>query len=364
MKIISLTAGIAAAALLAASCTSDANSWQIKGNISGLTEADALILEGNNQGYWYQIDTIATGKDGKFDYRHPAQGYPDIYRLRVGSEMVYFPIDSIETISISGSMPDFASNHTLAGSPQAERIATVDSLILAATRRGGANAVAADSLLKRRLSEIILLDPADIVAYYIVSKSVGNRQLFNPAVKADRAIIGAVANAYYESRPADPRTNYLKNLYIAARPSSQTPLQVDAKVIGAFEIDLYDPKGRRHSLLDLSRQGKAVILNFTAYAADWSPAFNVELNNVYSKYKDSGLEIYQVAVDVDEYSWKEAAKNLPWITVLNNIADGGRTLREYNVGALPTTFVINRNGEIVERVLSVEDLEPAVRKAL
>ncbi len=364
MKYISLTVSALAMAMMAVSCATDSDKWHIKGSIEGLSDSDALLLEGSNQGYWYLIDTIVPGKNGKFEYAHEPQGYPDIYRLRVGSEMIYFPIDSTETVTVTATLPSAGNSHTLTGSPEAARMTTVDSLINATAARVGAAGVTTDSLLKQRLNQIMLADPSGIAAYYIVSKRIGNRPLYNAANRTDRRFIGAVANAYAEKRPDDPRTNYLKNLYLSNRPSSSTPLTIEAKQIGAFEIELFDPKGKSHSLLDLAANGKATILSFTAYAADWSPAFNFELNKIYSKYKGDGLEIYQVSVDTDEYAWKEAAKNLPWITVLNNISDGGRVLRDYNVGSLPTTFVINRNGEIVERVLDIDDLEPAVRKAL
>ncbi|WP_286332061.1 hypothetical protein [Duncaniella freteri] len=39
-------------------------------------------------------------------------------------------------------------------------------------------------------------------------------------------------------------------------------------------------------------------------------------------------------------------------------------LQQYNVGSLPTTFVFNRNGELVQRVLDIADLDSAVAKCL
>ena len=118
------------------------------------------------------------------------------------------------------------------------------------------------------------------------------------------------------------------------------------------------------SLLDITSKGHPVILSFTAYGSEWSPMFNVELNKVYEKYRGQGLEIYQVSMDTDEYNWKQVAKNLPWITVLNNLNDGAKVLRQYNVNSLPTTFVFNRSGELVERVLNIADLDKAVAKTL
>ncbi|MCM1163887.1 MAG: AhpC/TSA family protein [Muribaculaceae bacterium] len=354
------TAAAAALCALCISCSSDSDKWGVKGTISGLSETDAIILEGNNQGYWYFIDSIKADKDGRFAYSHAPLGYPDIYRLRVADKSIYFPIDSIETVTVNASMPDITTSYTLSGTPQAENLARVDSMIAASAAQLGSQSVATDMTLKRQLGQMLLADPAGIVTYYIISKSIDGRPLFNPADRMDNRYIGAVANAFNERRPNDPRTNYLKNLFISNRKSSSTSEKtLQANLVGAFNIELYDNKGVKHSLLDLSKQGKVALLSFTAYGAEWSPAFNVELNKLYQKYKDSGFEIYQVSLDDNEYAWKEAAKNLPWITVLNDISNR-KALNDYNVTVLPTTFVINRNGEIVERVLSVEDLDRAV----
>ena len=42
---------------LLASC-SGGNKWHLDGKISGLGEDDIVVLEGNNQGYWYPMDTL------------------------------------------------------------------------------------------------------------------------------------------------------------------------------------------------------------------------------------------------------------------------------------------------------------------
>lgn len=358
-----LSPAVAALALSATlalgSCSGGGSKWQVKGHIEGATDTTAVILEGHNQGYWYTIDTIRPSKNGDFKYSHEPQGYPDIYRLRVGEGSVYFPIDSIETVTVEAALPDIARNHSIGGTDQAETLAQVDSLLEDARGRLGLKAMLTDGDVKRQLGQLILKDPSGIVAYYIVSKSVEGRPLFNPSMKLDHRYIGAVANAFNEKRRNDPRTKYLTNLFMANRQRS-TLNSVEAKVIGAFDINLFDPEGVEHSLLDIAGQGKVVLLNFTTYGADWSPAFNVELNRIYDKYKDRGFEIYQVSMDTNDYAWKQAARNLPWVTVLNNLATGSETLRNYNVSVVPTTFVINRDGEIVERVLSVDDLDRAV----
>lgn len=353
-------------ATLAVSCSNNGPQWHLNGSIEGLSDDDNIILEANNQGYWYVVDTIAASKDGKLDYAGEVHGYPDIFRLRVGESSVYFPIDSIETVTINATAPDIAANHKLSGSPQAVNLAKVDSMLTTMAAAKGVKAMVNDEGLKRQLAQMILADPAGVVSYYIISKTIDGTPLYNPSVAMDHRIIGAVANSFNTRRPEDPRTNYLTSLFLRNRRQSISSegTKMEARLIKAFEIDLYDHTGKRHSLLELTESGRPVILSFTAYNADWSPAFNVELNKVYTKYHPQGLEIYQVSVDEDEYTWEQAAKNLPWITVYNNVSDGGKVLRQYNVGQVPTTFVFNRDGELVERVLDIADLDSAVAKVM
>lgn len=352
--------------VLTVSC-GNSNQWHLEGRIDGLGEKDLVVLEGNNQGYWYPMDTIEVRGNGSFSYSREAQGYPDIYRLRIGEKSLYFPIDSIETISLSAQAPDIDVNHSLSGTPQAENLERVDSLLRAEVSSAGAQAVTANASLKRELGKMILADPAGIVPYYIISKRVGGQPLFNPVVKEDLRIIGAVANAFNEQRPSDPRTTYLRNLFISNRPKSGKINEENvayANEVRAFDINLFDNEGKKHSLLDLTSKGNVVILNFTAYTAQESPAFNVMLNKVYEKYHSQGLEIFQVAFDDDEYAWKQTAKNLPWITVLNGAADGDKALRDYNVGSLPAIFIFDRNGDVVERVTDLNTLDSSVARRL
>ncbi|MCM1077816.1 MAG: AhpC/TSA family protein [Bacteroides sp.] len=350
---------------LLASC-SGGNKWHIDGKITGLGENDIVVLEGNNQGYWYPMDTIEVSSNGSYSYSREAQGYPDIYRLRVGDKSVYFPIDSIESVTLSAEAPDIDVNYTLGGSQQAESLVRVDSMLRASADKGGAASVVNDTVLKRNLGQMIVADPAGIVTYYIINKKIAGKPLFNPAVKSDLRMIGAVANSFNERRPSDPRTGYLRKLFLDHRPKG-TP-QGDGNLVAyevrAFDIKLYDNTGKEHSLLDETSKGNVVLLNFTAYTAEDSPAFNVALNNIYEKYKSRGFEIFQVAFDEDEYAWKQTAKNLPWITVLNGPADGDKALRDYNVGALPAIFIFDRNGDVVERVSEISRLEQAVSSRL
>ena len=85
------------------------------------------------------------------------------------------------------------------------------------------------------------------------------------------------------------------------------------------------------------------------------------LNDIYQQYHSKGLTIYQVSVDQDNVAWRQAAQNLPWITVFEPMSIDSQSVGAYNVNGIPTTFII-RNSEIVERVEDASQLKQIVAK--
>lgn len=356
----------AAAALLLASCAHDR--WTAEGYLTGAEDKPVVLEAPNALGQWYPVDTVTATKGGLFKISGDAPGHPEVYRLTVDGKSVYFPIDSIEQVKVEADLTDLSGTTRLSGSESADKLQQVNDLIAKVVAEQGEAAVAYDPALKRALAEIILRDPSGIAAYYTIFRRVGRTPLYNPAERGDLRMIGAVANAFSEKRPADPRTAMLSQLYLAnRRAAGYTSAAADtiaAQVVVLPEIALYDRDGKVTSLNEVASHGKVVILNFTAYSSETSPAYNIELANVYKAYADRGLEIYQVSFDPDEYQWRQSARNLPWVTVYNSPKDGDAALRTYNVGAIPVSFVINRRGELAERVENPAQLSSTVARYL
>ena len=68
-----------------------------------------------------------------------------------------------------------------------------------------------------------------------------------------------------------------------------------------------------------------------------------------------------MSLDQDNVLWRQAAKNLPWITVYDPMSIDSQNVGNYNVNGIPTTFII-KNGEIVERVEDATRLKAAVAR--
>ena len=359
MKKIILSMSLAAALF---SC-GNGNEYKVSGTVAGSAE-EKLVLQRPVQGAWLTVDTIETDKTGEFEFSNPAPKFPEVLRLGRNGKYIYFPVDSIDQISIQADTSAFDTSYRLAGTVNAVWMMQVDSIsrILAAKPSD----TAAREAAKRQLAVRILEDPSSVVAYYTVNKIINSEPLFSINNKADGRVIGAVANAYHTNKPNDPRTELLTAMFYTGRrqtTSQSAPRDtIYADQTQYIEIDLIDKAGRHNKLSDVAGHGKVVLLNFTTYLADESPALNALLAEIYRQHAAAGFEIYQVGYDENEFNWKNAAKNLPWTTVYDPSGLQSPLLLKYNIGTLPAIFIINRKGEIVERITDINKLKTTVAK--
>lgn len=149
------------------------------------------------------------------------------------------------------------------------------------------------------------------------------------------------------------------------RASQVKPLEIPMDKVeetSIIDIPLRDENGNLHHLTDL--KGKVVLIDFTVYGASESGARNLLLREVYNKYKEQGLEIYQISLDTDEHFWKTAADNLPWICVRDPQGPYSTFLRLYGVSQLPASFLVNRSNELSLRIGADTDLDAEIKKLL
>ena len=351
--------------LLVALVACNSNQFHVEGTIEGATDTTTLVLEQSSNGEWVIVDSVEMGKDGKFSVSAPAPAVPNIYQLRCGNQAICFPIDSLDHLTINAKLPNFAIDYTISGSEHAEQVMKIDKEAMQFA--GGKGTAAELQAWKDQLSRQIAADPGGIVAYYTINKYIDGKPLFDPLNDNDLRIIGAVANSFNSFRPDDPRTDYLVNLLLDGqrrrRAASAKSDTVYADVASLIDIKLQDYHGKEYSLAKVAADNRVVLLDFTAYTADFAPQMNKLLNDIYQSYHNRGLTIYQVSVDQDNVGWRQAAENLPWITVFDPMSINSKTIGAYNVTGIPTTFII-KGGDIVERIEDPTRLKAAVAKYL
>jgi peroxiredoxin len=124
--------------------------------------------------------------------------------------------------------------------------------------------------------------------------------------------------------------------------------------IGRFAppIELPDLLGRKVSLESL--RGSVVLLNFWSTACPTCRAGLPSLNRLSASMGDKGLQVVSVAIDPSDTTVREyALKNNITFTVLLD-PDKATLSDSYREQGLPVTYLIDRNGVIVEKFNGLE----------
>jgi peroxiredoxin len=384
MKHIFKAAAVVLAALSVASCNN--NKFTVEGQISGAKDSvlyfENVGLEGINV-----LDSVKLSDAGDFSFSQDANQAPEFYRLRIADQIINVSIDSTETVQIKGQYPGMASNYTVSGSDncdkirelalkqidlQAKAIALQSNTELGIVKANDSIQTLIDAYKDEVKRNYIYKEPYKAYAYFALFQAIGNYLIFNPRNnKDDIKAFAAVATSWDTYYPHAERGQNLHNIAIEGMKnqriveSQNADIQVDASKVqeaGVLDIVLLDNKGVQRHLTDL--KGQVVLLDFHIFAMDDSPARIITLRELYNKYHAQGLEIFQVSLDPDEHFWKQQTAALPWINVRDEDGVNSSRLTLYNIQAVPDFFIIDRGNNLVKRAAQIKDLEAEIKALL
>jgi peroxiredoxin len=384
MKHIFKAAAVVLAALSVASCNN--NKFTVEGQISGAKDSvlyfENVGLEGINV-----LDSVKLSDAGDFSFSQDANQAPEFYRLRIADQIINVSIDSTETVQVKGQYPGMASNYTVSGSDncdkirelalkqidlQAKAIALQSNTELGIVKANDSIQTLIDAYKDEVKRNYIYKEPYKAYAYFALFQAIGNYLIFNPRNnKDDIKAFAAVATSWDTYYPHVERGQNLHNIAIEGMKnqriveSQNADIQVDASKVqeaGVLDIALLDNKGVQRHLTDL--KGQVVLLDFHIFAMDDSPARIITLRELYNKYHAQGLEIFQVSLDSDEHFWKQQTAALPWINVRDEDGVNSSRLTLYNIQAVPDFFIIDRGNNLVKRAAQIKDLEAEIKALL
>lgn len=132
----------------------------------------------------------------------------------------------------------------------------------------------------------------------------------------------------------------------------------------APEISLPDPNGNIISLSSL--RGKYVLIDFWASWCGPCRRENPNVVRVYKEYKDKGLEIYGVSLDMNKGLWLQAieADQLTWKHVSDLAYWNSVVVPTYEINGIPATFLLDKDGKIIAKNLRGEALESKLKEVL
>lgn len=357
----------------------------IEGNITGAADT-VLYLEHLTLGEGaVAIDSIRLKEDGAFCFRKEAADAPEFYRLRIGGQAINLGIDSTETVMVTADMKDMSFGYSVEGSGTCDTIRLLCIKLAELERKARRISADRNYTLQERDSMINILveqyktevklaymqnhyDAA--YSYYACFQTLGTQLVFDPVHnKSDLTWMHAVANAWNEKFPTSQRTENLCNIIQECRRRQAKPREIvldidDDKVqeLGIIDMTFPDINGQERTLSSL--RGNVVLLDFTAFSMDGSTERTLLLRELYGKYHERGLEIYQVSLDPSVHLWKQRCEALPWVSVYCEEGLESDMLRLYNVQQLPCFFLIDRNCDLQARQEDIADLEQAIESML
>jgi len=112
-----------------------------------------------------------------------------------------------------------------------------------------------------------------------------------------------------------------------------------------------------------SLKGKVVLLDFWASWCGPCRSSNKELTKLYPKYKSKGFEILGVSLDDEPAKWRSAiAKDkITWLQVNEPGGWDAKTAMNWEISAIPTSFLIDKEGKLLAMDLSGKELEKAIK---
>ena len=366
------------------SACNNSSDFTVKGVVAG-ADGQLMYLENVGISNVVTLDSIKLAPGGKFKFTEKRPEYPDFYRLRLNNQLINFAVDSTETISFVADAGTFATSYSVEGSENSKAIKAItlaqldanqaisrlrkeyeDKMISDTTYR--MKVLAAADAYKEVARKYIYSAPMSTAAYFALFQQIDGLLFFDLYDRKDVKAYGAVATSYNHTYPESPRSKHLYNLTVQSMKvlRAQRPVDysnVETKEISFLDIELPDVRGEVVKLSTVA-PGKVVLINFTAYQTEWSPALNMALGELYTKYHDQGLEIYQVSLDSDFHFWRNGASNLPWVTVHDPQSVYSQVAGLYNVKQLPALFILDRKGNLVKRVEDVKKLEADVKAVL
>ncbi|MGQ1946121.1 redoxin domain-containing protein [Geofilum sp. OHC36d9] len=344
---------------LMASCST--NSYKINGTLEDGVSGKVFLKKIAMQGV-EEVDT-ADVVEGKFAFEGSAE-YPELYLLFFEDQKKPFAFflengtisitgksDSLDEAKIEGSkMADLFAKFN-DDVPHQDKVESMRNEFMTAQQNG--DQATMQSLMADM--QTIIQEQQDYYRDFVKANSTN-------AVGAFLALNMAQALSYDEldSLLTSLKTNLGDHPYVAQLEQIMEPMKAQQEAEAKLAIGeaapgftLTDINGKEVTLESL--RGKYVLLDFWA---SWCRPCRMENPNLVKAYEQFGgdnFEIVSISLDKAEEDWKKAVEEdkLSW-TLLHD-ADGA-IANNYAVQSIPSTWLLDKEGVIIEKQLRGEEL--------
>jgi thiol-disulfide isomerase/thioredoxin len=332
------------------------SSFKIKGNINSIKSGRAILSE---MGFSNTkvVDTVEI-ENGKFEFEGNVRE-KGIYRISIDNGVNYFIIlDNGSEIELSAATTN--DKYTITGSAESEYINKFNNYLLAS------NQLITDFLdIQKQNNFNDSIDKA-----YKAESNLLVTQLFNGVRNFIDTCHSPLA-ALYAIAYLDPTKDYLTYNKLTLRLEKELPQSIYTKefkelnnrfvdnIIGHpfKEIEYPDLKNRIIKLSAL--KGQWILLDFWASWCKPCRMDNPSLVNAYNLFKEKNFTIFSVSLDKNAGAWYDAVvkDKLAWPTHVSELKEWESSVcKDYGINQIPTNYLINPEGIIVEKDLHGEEL--------
>jgi len=367
-------------AIAGVSCNSTRT--EISGLIRGGEEI-SLTLERLDVNRTSVVDSLKTGKDGSFSIRLRLEE-PELFILKNNKgALINLLVNPGDRLFVQSSLASFGSNYEVRGSEESEGIRmlvehlnqtrkNLDSLQLVAGSIGDPEDPQFD-LVKNSYAQAIIKQKRFTIKYLVEHMgSLSSVYALYQKYDEESLILNLENDIQYFKAVADslevtyPNSSLTKSLRADIKQREAAFLEANKvnallgmaeEASGILEISIPDREGTEIALSSL--QGKVCLVTFWASGNRASIDALNRLQSTYNKYRDKGFEIYAISLDNNKINWMNAIdfNEFRWINVSELSFPASNAARLYNITELPTTFLINREGDIVAKNLYGRTLE-------
>lgn len=337
-----------------------------------LSELDVLAIK--------PIDSVNTGKNGEFSFKMKP-GESSLYLLTLlPQQKLILVADPGDDIRIEGVISNILRTVIIKGSKASD-------WLLGFERFTSQNQVKADSLsqlfmnsrsdpefagIRLHLDSVYkeILDsqrlymekfidehPASLASLIVLNYKFGPNRIFSE--ENDVKYFSKVDSGLMAGYPGNKHTLENHSRVAAMKKKQSQRLKSDSLLLPgnlAPDVRLNNAEGIPYSVSSL--KGKVVLIYFWAAMNGESRKFIRNLIPVYKANRNRGFEIYGVAIEPNKTLWLNAIK-LDQPGGIQVFADGGTespAAAMFGIAGLPEAMLIDRQGRISERRISLDDL--------
>ena len=345
--------------LLALAACTNKNNVKITGEIKE-AENQKVYLEQLNVDQAVIIDSTKTDRNGHFTFK-TTTSLPTFYNVKIGpKEFITFIAEPEDHIELSGTLNGLSQNYWVDGSENSLWVKLLNFQL-------NNTHVMMDSL-KKSFAALPAEATSERQKIAAAWDSIVNKQInFSKDFILKHAISPASYYALYQKFDQDnfilnPDNDLHSYKVVASSMKAMYPESQYTKSLP--EIHLPNAQGDTIALSSL--KGKYILLDFTVLNSKDGVGYIQEMKKIYNKFKNRGVQIYQVCLDPNKLAWQSLVKQLDinWICVWDPDGLKSRAAQMWNIQHVPANYIINPKFEIVGKNLAGQRLEDRLNDLL